>query len=100
MDIEAAKRAGELARGIEQRQPMLALLDKAIAEGWLIKEVVAVNPQRTDERSLILSVLDEATSGASLQFIRQVYASQIAALEADLATAESWTPPPNSETGA
>jgi hypothetical protein len=99
MDIEAAKRAGELARGIEQRQPMLALLDKAIAEGWLIKEVVAVNPQRTEERSLILSVLDEETSGASLQFIRQVYAGQIAALEGDLATAENWAPP-NSESGA
>jgi hypothetical protein len=93
MHIEAAKRAGELARGIEQREPMLALLDKAIAEGWLIKEVVAVNPARTEERSLVLDVLGADTSAAGLQFIKQVYENQISALQSDLDAAETWTPP-------
>jgi hypothetical protein len=93
MHIEAAKRAGELARGIEQRQPMLALLDKAISEGWLIKEVVAVNPSRTEERSLVLDVLSPEISASGLAFIRQVYEAQTAALQSDLDAAETWTPP-------
>jgi hypothetical protein len=89
MHIEAAKRAGELARGIEQREPMLALLDKAIAEGWRIKEVVAVNPARTEEKSLVLEVLDADTSAAGLAFIKQVYQAQIAALQSGLDGVES-----------
>jgi hypothetical protein len=92
MDIEAAKRAGELAKSIEARIPMLALVDECIAGDYRIFEVRARNPATGQEYSLVLSALDSNTSQMSLSFIKQIYEGQLATLNADLATAETWTP--------
>ena len=92
MDILAAKRAGEIAKNIDDRIRLKAVVDLAIAEGWPIVEVLARNPITNETKSLIVSALNDATSQAGLGFIKTVYEGEIAALQADLATAEAWVP--------
>jgi hypothetical protein len=93
MDIQAAIRAGAIAHAIEQRNEKRALVETAISEHWKVVNVLAQNPATGESVPLILGDLDDASSQAGLGFIAQMYDAQLAALAADLATAETWTPP-------
>jgi hypothetical protein len=93
MDIVAAKRAGSLALAIEQRTEKRALIETAIAGHWKVINVLAQNPSTGEATPLILNDLDDASSQAGLGFIRDMYDAQLALLNADLATAETWVAP-------
>lgn len=92
MELQAAKRAGELAANVEARQAKLAEVQRCIDEGWSIVDVQARNPQGNYTSRLVLSALDPETNAMCLAFIKQIYEGQLQALQADLATAETWTP--------
>jgi len=97
MDIDAAKRAGELASAIESRQAKMAELQSCIDDGWIITDTLARSPDGNRTIRLQLAALDAQTNGMALGFILQIYQGQLAALEADLATAETWVPPVEDE---
>lgn len=92
MNLDAAKRAGEIAIAIQARLDKIAEVDRCISEGWRIDEAWA-RSERNQACRLVLSALDPETNVMALNFIKQIYATQITALEADLATAETWAPP-------
>ena len=73
MDIIAAKRAGEIAKNIDDRVRLKAAVELALAEGWPIVEVLARNPITNETKSLIVGELNAATSQAGLSFIKTVY---------------------------
>lgn len=85
MNLDAAKRAGELAASIETRLAKIAEIDVCLEEGWRINEAWA----RTDNNracNLVLSALDPETNAQALAFIKGVYQAQLEALESELAT--------------
>jgi len=92
MDIQAAKHAGAIASAIEARNEIAALVATAIAEHWKVINVIAQNPATGECKPLILNDLNDASSQAGLGFIAQMYEQQLAVLNADLATAETWVP--------
>jgi hypothetical protein len=84
MNIESAKRAGEIAAGLEARNEKVAAIQAALDAGWQIKEARAVEVTTGREISAIVSLLDVPTSAQVLGFALQIYAGQIAALQAEL----------------
>jgi hypothetical protein len=84
MDIETAKRAGELARGIELRIQKRAAVELGIAEHWPVIEVLARNTVTNETKSLVIGELNDATSQQGLAFIKAIYDSEIAAMQAEI----------------
>jgi hypothetical protein len=84
MNIESAKRAGEIAAALEARNEKVAAIQAALDAGWQIKEARAVEVTTGREISAIVSLLDVPTSAQVLGFALQIYAAQIAALQAEL----------------
>lgn len=86
MDLATATTAADLAAKITARNEAMALIQRAMAEGWVVTNFRATSPDGANDMALILSPLDVATSQQALGFTIQVYQAQIAALNAQLAT--------------
>lgn len=84
MQLETALAAGVLAQQIKLRQDAMAVIQRALQEGWKISKLNAVDPTTGNEVSLILEMLDTDTSAQCLQFALQIYQAQIDALQVQL----------------
>lgn len=93
MNLEQAKLAGILAAGIEKRQAKLAVINQMLTDAnWVVTNVTAKSLVTNETVGLILDDLDQATSQAGIDFIKQIYETQIAAMQAALADDTQWLP--------
>lgn len=76
MKIEDAATAGQLAEKIAARRAKIDIINKAMADGWLVNNIRALSPDG-NEVSLILDTLDLATSKQALGFALQIYQAQL-----------------------
>lgn len=84
MQIDNAILGGKLAAQIKARQAKLVQINDALAGHWLIKEVRAIDSVTGNELSMVLDVLDDATSQQVIASAIQIYQGQLAALQAQL----------------
>lgn len=84
MLIENARTAAQLAKQIDERTEIIALIDAAIAGGWLITDLRVTSPEGRVV-SLILGPLDNVVSLQGLEFARGIYQTQLTALNEALA---------------
>ncbi len=84
MKLETAQAAAPLAARIIDRQRRIQEITDDIAANCLISRVEVTNPTTGVVTSILLDVLDQATSSQALKFALGVYQAQLAELMSEL----------------
>ena len=85
MEIEAARTATPLVASIDARTEMLALLQSAVAGNFVVTSMKMFDPASHMTHDIILGQLDDQTSQQCFAFAIQIYQTQLAALNGELA---------------
>ena len=85
MKIDAARQAAPMATAIDAHQSMVARIQDAVANGWLVSELWVSDPATGSQQQLVIAKLSPEISAQCLAFAMQIYQDQLDALNAQLA---------------